>query len=265
MVLWSLSRTSSGFDLFSAADHFCVNILADDQVALSNHFAKRGRDKFSNVDFQSGEGGAPILDECAANFQCRTAFTYEGGDHLIFVGEVLAFEHTGKSGLVFHQGQYRVSDIHPFHSEDKDDNNASGFVDDYVDYLLSIAADRFQKNFQRELDKTGRTNFEWRVLAVLSDYPGSTFEGISAKTLIPAQTLRSLLLEMEQDDFIASQSWDYEDEYLLTRKGSRAVLQLLAAAKANEADALAEFSPAAVRDFKHSLKSLIQRLSEQPS
>ena len=262
MVLWSLARSSSGFDLFSSAGHFCVNILAADQVELSNHFARRNPDKFSNLDFEAGAGGAPVLGDCAANFQCRTAFTYEGGDHLIFVGEVLAFHHTGKSGLVFHEGQYRVSEIHPFHADDAGPDNASGFVDDYVDYLLSIAADRFQKKFQRELDKTARTNFEWRVLAVLSDYPGSTFERISTKTLIPARQLRAVLLDMEHNDLVASQSWDYEDEYLLTRKGTRAVLKLLAAAKANEADALAGFSPASVRDFKLSLKKLIQRLSE---
>jgi flavin reductase (DIM6/NTAB) family NADH-FMN oxidoreductase RutF len=140
MVLWSLSRASEGFDLFTAAEHFCVNILADDQVELSNHFAAKKLDKFSSVKYEPGIGGSPVLDDTAANFQCKTSFTYEGGDHLIFVGEVLAFNDTGKQGLLYHQGKYAVSDVHPFHAKDSSDSAATGFVDDYLDYLLSSAA-----------------------------------------------------------------------------------------------------------------------------
>ena len=206
MVLWSLSKTSRGLPFFLDTEYFCVNVLAADQVSVSNHFAGKKERKFTDIDYEQGVGGAPLLRECAARFQCRTAFTYEGGDHLIFVGEVIAFDHTGKAGLVYHQGKYAVSDIHAYHAEENP-MRGGGFVDDYLDYLLTAATDRFQRRFQQVLDRTGRHEFEWRVLAVLSDRPGISFELIMRQTLIDARRLRELLKEMEGADLVSSQAW----------------------------------------------------------
>ena len=262
MVLWSLAKNSKGLALFSAAGHFCVNILADDQVELSNHFAAKKLDKFASVEFRQGQGRSPVLAGCAANFECRTAFTYEGGDHLIFVGEVLAFEHTGKPGLVYHQGHYAVSEIHPFHgTDDAGDHEASGFVDDYLDYLLSVAAHRLQQRFQSELDKTGRRQSEWRILAVLSDLGAATFEKVQVQTLMDAQPLRAVLEDLDAEGLVSNQAWGYETEYYLTDRGKGVVLNLLAAAKAQEASVLNALTPAGARDLKYSLKKLISNLS----
>ena len=106
MVLWSLARTSSNIESFRAAGHFAVHILSADQEALSAQFATKGCDKFAGVEFHRGHDGIPLLRACAARFECRTAFQYEGGDHVIFVGEVLEFTHSEKPPLVFHGGRY---------------------------------------------------------------------------------------------------------------------------------------------------------------
>jgi 3-hydroxy-9,10-secoandrosta-1,3,5(10)-triene-9,17-dione monooxygenase reductase component len=37
---------------------------------------------------------------------CRAAFEYEGGDHAIFLGEVMEFDQAGLPPLVYHQGRY---------------------------------------------------------------------------------------------------------------------------------------------------------------
>ena len=256
MVLWSLARSSLGFDLFTSADHFCVNILAENQVDVSNHFAAKKLNKFDDIVYTPGIGGAPVLEDTAANFQCHTAFTYEGGDHLIFVGEVLEFNHTGKPGLVFHQGQYAVSDVHPFNIDNTKDTAATGFIDDYLDYLLTSAAHRYSSRFQETLDKTGREADEWHVLAVLSDWPGATFERIRDKTLLDAKHLRVLLAGLEKNDLVSSQAWGFEEEFLLTNRGEQVVLNLLAAAKACESDILAELTTTEVRSLKHLLKQI---------
>ena len=62
-----------------------------EQEPLSGRFATQGSDKFAGIELDDGIGPAPLLPDCTARFQCRTAFQYEGGDHVIFVGEVLAF------------------------------------------------------------------------------------------------------------------------------------------------------------------------------
>lgn len=261
MVLWSLSKASRGLAFFTAAEYFCVNVLAADQVRLSNHFAGMQEDKFADLDFEPGLGGSPLLPGCAARFQCKTAFIYEGGDHLIFVGEVAAFDETGKPGLVYHEGKYAVSDVHAFHAgEPAADAAGGGFVDDYLDYLLSTAAHHFQHRFQAVLDKTGRHAYEWRVLAVLSDKPGISFGVIRARTLIDAATLRSLLKAMDTDDLVSSQAWGYEEEFFLTDRGRSVVLNLLAAAKAHEVDALGDCTADEVRALKLTLKKLIHTI-----
>ena len=89
MVLWSLDKKSSNLQHFMTGDHFAVHILAADQEAISNRFAKSGADRFASLDVERGHGDIPLLDGCATRFQCRTSYRYEGGDHVIFVGEVL--------------------------------------------------------------------------------------------------------------------------------------------------------------------------------
>jgi 3-hydroxy-9,10-secoandrosta-1,3,5(10)-triene-9,17-dione monooxygenase reductase component len=106
MVLWSLGRTSSSLSVFLDADHFAVHVLALEQEDLSNQFARSGTDKFLNCALERGVGNVPLLDGCVARFECRVVHRYEGGDHVIFVGEVAGFDSFDRSPLVFHSGNY---------------------------------------------------------------------------------------------------------------------------------------------------------------
>ena len=53
-----------------------------------------------------------MLDGCCAWFQCRKRDEYDGGDHLIFVGEVLEFSSNDRPGLLFERGEYAVAAPH---------------------------------------------------------------------------------------------------------------------------------------------------------
>src|SRR5215203_6176020 len=106
LVLWSLSLFAPSLPAFQESPHFAVNILAADQKHLSQQFSRRADDKFTGVEFKEGVGGVPLLDGAAATFTCRNEFRYYGGDHIIFVGAVLAFEHTDREPLAFARGQY---------------------------------------------------------------------------------------------------------------------------------------------------------------
>jgi 3-hydroxy-9,10-secoandrosta-1,3,5(10)-triene-9,17-dione monooxygenase reductase component len=106
MVLWSLGRQALSMAAFAAAEHFTVHVLAADQQALSNRFASRGSDKFAGLAWADDVHGVPLLPGCAAVFRCRTAHRYDGGDHVIFVGEVLGFESADCAPLLFHGGRY---------------------------------------------------------------------------------------------------------------------------------------------------------------
>jgi 3-hydroxy-9,10-secoandrosta-1,3,5(10)-triene-9,17-dione monooxygenase reductase component len=106
MVLFSLALDSTCLDAFRQARWWAVHVLAADQEALSNRFAKRDTDKFAGLSFATGVGGVPLLDGFSARFVCRSAFEYEGGDHAIFLGEVQQFEQAGRMPLVYHKGRY---------------------------------------------------------------------------------------------------------------------------------------------------------------
>ena len=68
-----------------------------EQAELSTRFAKASADKWAAIDFELWDSGCPILPGCAANFECRTEHTYDGGDHVIFVGRVIRMRHDPRS------------------------------------------------------------------------------------------------------------------------------------------------------------------------
>jgi len=113
LVLWSLAKTSTNYDSFISADYFSVNILSSNQVELSNRFAQKGGDKFSGLDCDIGLGGVPLLKGCVARFECKKIQQHEGGDHLIFIGEVEQFSQQDQQPLAFLRGKYAVMEQHP--------------------------------------------------------------------------------------------------------------------------------------------------------
>lgn len=114
LILWSVEKRAYSAEIFRTAEYFAVNVLANDQIPLSNRFAGRGEDKFRDMTWTSGLGGCPVFPGVAALFQCRTWNVYDGGDHLIVVGEVAGYSHAAdKAPLVFAQGSYAVTATHP--------------------------------------------------------------------------------------------------------------------------------------------------------
>jgi flavin reductase (DIM6/NTAB) family NADH-FMN oxidoreductase RutF/DNA-binding IclR family transcriptional regulator len=112
LVLWSQAVRAPSHPAFAAADRFAINILAEDQLELSNRFATSGIDKFSAVDIDAGAGGVPLLRGCSAWLECTVVSKVPGGDHVIFVGEVQTIRRGGRRPLVFGSGQYLVADPH---------------------------------------------------------------------------------------------------------------------------------------------------------
>jgi flavin reductase (DIM6/NTAB) family NADH-FMN oxidoreductase RutF len=106
LVLWSLVIYSSSLSAFQNASHFAVNVLGVSQQALANKFAKSSDDKFAGVEWTPGLGNAPVLADSVANFQCRAANRYYGGDHVIFLGAVEAYSYNRKEPLLFARGGY---------------------------------------------------------------------------------------------------------------------------------------------------------------
>ncbi len=95
LILWSVGNYARSFAIFSSTTHYAVHILHTGQEALSNLFAGRSEDKFSQLTWTVGVAGSPILPDYAVCFQCTIAHVYPGGDHKILVGRVVAFDDAG--------------------------------------------------------------------------------------------------------------------------------------------------------------------------
>jgi flavin reductase (DIM6/NTAB) family NADH-FMN oxidoreductase RutF len=107
LILWSLANHLPVREGFETCEHYAVNILAEDQLWLSQRFAGREADKFAGVAVETGLGGVPLLVGCCARFECRNTVRHPGGDHLVFISEVLRFDRSELPPLLFHGGAYR--------------------------------------------------------------------------------------------------------------------------------------------------------------
>ena len=108
LILWSLRSASANLEAFIAAPHFAVNVLAENQVELSRRFASPLPDKFAEGQWSSGLGGVPVLAGCAAVFECERVSSQTAGDHVLFIGQVLAVTEAPVTPLVFQSGHYRM-------------------------------------------------------------------------------------------------------------------------------------------------------------
>lgn len=112
LILWSQMLSSPSHPVYRDADRFVVNILAEDQVDISNRFARSGADKFAGVAVTPGLGGVPLIDGCSAYLECRKVTSYPGGDHAVFLGQVDRISQTNCRPLAFGGGKYLVAQPH---------------------------------------------------------------------------------------------------------------------------------------------------------
>ena len=111
LVLWSIGQKAGSLQAFLQAEHYAIHVLAVEQQALAERFASKAADRFAGLAMREamgiGGGGVPILEGCAAVFECKSKSQYPEGDHVILVGEVLACQHdASRAPLLFHGGKF---------------------------------------------------------------------------------------------------------------------------------------------------------------
>src|SRR2546430_15283415 len=107
LLLICVDRKAETYPHFFDSKTFVLNILAEDQEAISRRFATTGGDKFAGLEFRLGRVGTPILAGTLGHVGCRIIDTLGGGDHVIHVGGGGRAEGGEGRPRVFFGGRYR--------------------------------------------------------------------------------------------------------------------------------------------------------------
>ena len=106
MVILAPAKTSTSWPRIAQAGAFCVNILSEDQEAVCRAFAVSGGDKFDGVAWAPGVTGSPVIDGSLAYVECTLGAIFEGGDHELVTGHVVAMDAAEGAPLLFYRSGF---------------------------------------------------------------------------------------------------------------------------------------------------------------
>jgi flavin reductase len=94
LLMASIARKAETHGAIIGSHAFAVSVLADDQRELADCFAQPTTaaklTRFCDAAWHEAETGSPILEGALAYFDCRLTERHDGGDHAIFLGEIVA-------------------------------------------------------------------------------------------------------------------------------------------------------------------------------
>lgn len=253
LVLWSLAETSLSLPIFREAGYWAVHVLSSAQAELSTRFAMRSEEKFAGLDLDEGIGGIPMLRDCTARFQCKTAFQYEGGDHVIFVGEVQSFDQEDTAPLVFHGGRYAHATRRDAEAQLRSPYLGGSFNDNFLGYLLGRGHFKFFDQIRPLLEGAELSDEEFYLLSTLTLKRRMTAEQMNAgMTGVLDEQAENAISSLIERGYVQSEDGCYE----LTADGSECALHLISAAKAVESRIVERLGD----EESAVLKSLLNRL-----
>lgn len=94
ILMASIARKAETHGAIIGSHAFAVSVLAEDQRELADCFAQPTTatklTRFCDAPWHEAETGSPILEGALAYFDCRLTERHDGGDHTIFLGEIVA-------------------------------------------------------------------------------------------------------------------------------------------------------------------------------
>jgi 3-hydroxy-9,10-secoandrosta-1,3,5(10)-triene-9,17-dione monooxygenase reductase component len=261
LVLWSLAKSAHSLAAFESSVNWAIHILSAGQEALSNLFAKAGADKFAQLELERGHDDIPLLKGCTARLQCKNSLRYDGGDHIIFVGEVVEFEHTPITPLVYQLGKYAVAsrklDGVTINKPDVQRLDL-GFDEDFLGYLLARAHFQFFGRMRELMLRLGLDDVHLYILSGLSVKDARSVEELD-RIMRPARQAASpaALAELEKRGFIKVEGPEANPTCRLTPTGHVVALDTIAACKGIESTFLDKLGYWNASALKNLLKQFI--------
>jgi 3-hydroxy-9,10-secoandrosta-1,3,5(10)-triene-9,17-dione monooxygenase reductase component len=115
LVLFCLHNGSRLRAVVEGCGAFAVNFLAGRHARLARAFAGRDTAAIGSVPHHRAATGVPVLSEALASLSCRLVNAYDGGDHVIFVGEVVGMGAPSRpqQPLIFFRGSLSALEEEP--------------------------------------------------------------------------------------------------------------------------------------------------------
>jgi flavin reductase (DIM6/NTAB) family NADH-FMN oxidoreductase RutF len=107
LVLVCIEKSVKTHQVIESAGKFGVSILAKEQADISGKFASKRDDKFEGVAVTRGELGVPLIANAITTLECAVREALPGGDHTIFVGEVMNAQTREGAPLLYFRSAYR--------------------------------------------------------------------------------------------------------------------------------------------------------------
>ncbi|QUQ63124.1 3-hydroxy-9,10-secoandrosta-1,3,5(10)-triene-9,17-dione monooxygenase reductase subunit [Kutzneria sp. CA-103260] len=110
LVLFCPDKRSGTWPAIRENGLFCVNVLAEDQRAVSRRFGTRGADRFSGTGWRPSPSGCPVLEGVLTWIDCKVEDVHDAGDHHVVVGRVTELgECRDGQPLLFYRGAYAAT------------------------------------------------------------------------------------------------------------------------------------------------------------
>jgi len=106
LVLVSIDNRSEAHAGFEESGLYAVSVLREGQEHWSQRFAFGGDERWQ-AEFVTGASGLLLVPGALAHIECRVAHAVPGGDHTLYLGEVVSLASWPGAPLVYHAGGYR--------------------------------------------------------------------------------------------------------------------------------------------------------------
>ncbi|OWT63645.1 flavin reductase [Candidimonas nitroreducens] len=218
LILWSVDRASRSYDAFANSENFCVNVLSQEQSAVSQLFASKVDDKFASCRFVMAANGCPAFEDALAILECKVDRTYEAGDHLLMVGLVTRIRVREGKPLLFAQGRYGIFDDFPLVTGASRSAAIGSDVayENTITALLLHAYHRTTQKFAAQRAAFGLDVARGRVLGYLYVHGEASITAVSKHMYLGARECEEAVRQLIDSGAVTKVS---HDKYALTSSG----------------------------------------------
>jgi flavin reductase (DIM6/NTAB) family NADH-FMN oxidoreductase RutF len=106
LALICVDKQAHCYFSFEESKIFAINVLGEGQEDISRRFATKGADKFAGIRWHRSKNGYVLIDGAIGHIECRIVQSHDGGDHTIYIGEIVSAIASAGRPLLFFKGKY---------------------------------------------------------------------------------------------------------------------------------------------------------------